>query len=211
LNTNKKLWIALIVVFCLASATGIASASIDDITTPYDGEILTSATIDLSFDYTGSTSCYWSYLYPENNNTIPCGGAKIRLPRVDGVYNITIGDNTGSIQSVAITLEYPSGYVIVFFSFLFIVIIATLTGLLLMSIFKAISLDMDGKDLTLNVSAFFALLAIYLLSLEYLGNPAISSITLTIVEIGGITNLFIPLIAYFVTYFKKRMEFKQDG
>lgn len=200
---KKLLWISLVFVLCFAS---LASASIDAINSPYDGEIVNSPAIDLEIDTTGSTYCYWTYAYPANNYSISCAGEKIRLPKTEGDYNITISDNTGDLKSVVVTLDYPDGFVIVFYSLGFLIICFSLVGLLLMSIFKTIELEMDAKDLTLNISAYIVLLAFYFLCLEYLGNPSINTITYSIVQIGGFTNLFIPIIAFFVTFFKRKSK-----
>lgn len=203
----KKL--LFILALTLLLFLGTASASIDDISYPYNNEILNSATIDLNFSRTGSASCYWNY-NNGHNYTISCGADKIRLPKTDGNYTLTISDNTFSQKSVNVILDQPDGFVIVFFSIAFIIVIISLVTFLIMALLKAIALQMSIGDLAYNWGAFFGLLAIYLLSLEYLGNPTIISFLKGIMEVGGITNFMIPSILFIVVEFKNRVSGREE-
>jgi hypothetical protein len=203
---NKKvLYIpAFALLFLVAVLCGTASATIDQISYPYNNEIINSATIDLNYTSTGSASCYWNY-NNGHNYTISCGKEKVRLPKTDGNYTIVVSDNTFSQKSVNVVLDQPDGFVIVFFSIAFIVIVMGLVALMMLALIKAIGLTMGVEELAYNWGAYFGLLAIYVLEMEYLGNITIHTFLNWMMQIGGITNFFIPAILFMVCWFKSNV------
>ena len=102
--------------------------------------------------------------------------------------------------------EPPTGITIAFFSILFIIIICGLLGLILYTIFHFIQLDFDAKDLIINVASYFGLLAVYMLSKEYLGHAGVNSILLMAIQGGAVIFVIVPLIAFFVSFFKGQTE-----
>lgn len=197
---KQVLLLALIAVSFMLVAT--VSASVDSIDYPYNNQILNSPTIDLAFSTTASTSCYWSY-NNVHNETLPCSGGKIRLPATEGNYNLTVSDDTGDSKTVSVNLAFPNGFVIIFFSFIFIFICFEMLGLLLWTLLHFIEINIDAKDLILNVSSYFGVWAFYILGLEFLGNPFISDFTLFLIEVGAITTVLIPIIGFVISYIKQ--------
>jgi len=197
---KQVLLLALIAVSFMLVAT--VSASVDSIDYPYNNQILNSPTIDLAFSTTGSSSCYWNY-NGVHNETIDCVGGKIRLPATEGNYNLTVSDNTGDSKTVSVNLDYPDGFIIIFFSFIFIFICFEMLGLLLWTLLHFLEINIDARDLILNVSSYFGIWAFYILGLEFLGNPFISDFTLFLIEVGAITTVLIPIIGFVISYIKQ--------
>lgn len=197
---KQVLLLALVVVSLMLVTT--VSASVDSIDYPYNNQILTSPTIDLEISTTGSTSCYWNY-NNVHNESIACSGGKIRLPTVEGNYSIYVSDDTGDSKNISVSLVYPNGFVIIFFNFVFIFICFEMLGLLLWTLLHFIEINIDAKDLILNISSYFGVWAFYILGLEYLGNPFISDFTLFLIEVGAITTVLIPIIGFVVSYVKQ--------
>lgn len=190
-------------VFLIVILSGIISATISSIDYPYDGEILTSPSIDLQISTTGATTCYWNYNGVHNYTLSGCEGDKIRLPNSEGNYNITITDQTGDYKNVEVNLDYPNGFIIIFFSGLFIILCFEMLGLLLWTLLSFIELNIDAKDLILNISSYFALWAFYILGLDYYGNTFVSNFSLFLIEIGAVTMVIIPIIGFVVSFIKQ--------
>jgi len=196
--------LAFALIFLIGLTFGTASATIDGIVYPYNNEIINSATIDLVVNTTGSGQCFYNY-NNGHNYSIGCSGQRIRLPKTDGNYTLVVSDDAFSQKSVNVILSQPDGMVIVFFSIAFIIIIIGMVVMMLLAFLKALALQMSVEDLAFNWGAFIGLLAVYLLALEYLGSTAIQSFLLSIIEVGGITNFFIPSILFVVCWFKNRV------
>jgi hypothetical protein len=92
--------------------------------------------------------------------------------------------------------DKPEGIVIVLFSFFFLVIVGFLVYTLIYSMGHLLRLDFDIMDLAYNLGMYFVLFALYMLSLFYLGNPQIEDFLLLLIQIGAITHVFIPFIAF---------------
>lgn len=200
-NRAIKILLPILLILCFLPDVG---ASIDNITYPYNNEIINSATIDLDFDTTGSTACYWNY-NNGHNYTISCGGEKIRLPKTDGNYTLIVSDNTFSQIGVNVILDQPDGFVIVFFSIAFILVVIGLVALMILAFVKALGLVMGVEELAYNWGAYFGLLAIYLLEMEYLGNATLHTFLRGMMEAGAFTNFMIPAILFIVCWFKNNV------
>ena len=132
----------------------------------------------------------------------------------DGVYciNIICDEGYGSVcrDVTPNGRARPDGVTILLFALLFLSIIVTMTGSLLYIIFKFIELNFTAKDLIVSVSIYFGVFAYFILEKYYLGNSFIGNFTeVTILAIGGLTHILIPLIAFFVSWFKEHTDKQQ--
>lgn len=93
----------------------------------------------------------------------------------------------------------PSGGVIVLFSILLIVVLASAIYVLFYSIGHYATLDLDVKDLGFNLGALFSLFAIIYLAKYYLGNPDILSLLNPILIASSILNGFVPLLFFILS------------
>ena len=92
--------------------------------------------------------------------------------------------------------EPAQGIVIVFFSILFLIILGALIYLIFYTAGHFIQLDFDLKDMTYNLSSYFVLFGIYILSKEYLANAFINDFLVWVIGICAITNVLFPIIAF---------------
>ena len=115
------------------------------------------------------------------------------------------GEVKGTFQ-VNKTGVIPDGIVIVLFSLLFIIVCFELLGLLLWTILHFIELNLDAKDLILNVSSYFALFAVYVLQLRFVGDVFMSDFLLFLLEMGAVTTVLIPIIGFAVSFIKQNMK-----
>lgn len=91
--------------------------------------------------------------------------------------------------------EGPEGITIVVFSILFIIIMASLIYLIVLTIGHLIALDFDPIDLAWNFGAFFAFLSILMLEKFYVGNLDIEHFFNLILWLVGFTHIFLPALA----------------
>lgn len=97
--------------------------------------------------------------------------------------------------------EEPEGVIVVLFVIFFLVILGFFAYLLIVSIGHLLSLDFDLKDLSYNFGLYFVLFGVYMLSKFYLGNPDIEDLLLVFVQVGAITHLLVPLLAFLISFF----------
>lgn len=104
----------------------------------------------------------------------------------------------------------PSSSVIVLFIIMFSIILFYLVFILFYGISKFATFDFNLKDIAYNYGGYFALFGIYMLEPQYLGNADINSFLLLFIKIGAVTNIFLPLIGFAISFIKRRMEFKRE-
>jgi len=123
---------------------------------------------------------------------------------ITGVYHCVANCTDGSHHGYS-TFEYevtvngnesPEGTTIIFFSALFIIICAALTGLFLYTLGKLFEKDFNMWDLIYNISAYFVIIAVYFLSKQYLGNAGVNDIMEFVIIGSGITNCLFPLVVF---------------
>lgn len=98
----------------------------------------------------------------------------------------------------------PEGIVIVFFSIGFLIVIGALAYLFIYNLGHFAQMDYDLGDLIKNVSAYFVLVALYLLEIFYMGNKMINDIMVWIIGITGFTNVGIAFLAFIICLIAKR-------
>jgi len=137
------------------------------------------------------------------NDTALSGDYNGKVYCIDGSYNGT-GFFTYSITTNG--NEKPTAGVIVLFTVIFLIIIGGLISLLMYTVFHMIQWDFDAKDLIYNVSLYLVTFATYILSKEYLGNAFIDDILVWLIGIGAITTVFLPIIAFIMTFIRGGLE-----
>jgi len=156
----------------------------------------------------GSTTLNLSVYYPNSSlaiNTLmdsssPRFSYNFCNTALLGVYDYNYFDDLGNTfnNNLEVTgngKPTPSGIVIVMFSCLFLLIVLFLVYIMIYSMGHLIRLDFDFLDLAYNLGLYFSILALYMLSLFYLGNPQIEDFLLLLIQICAWTNVFIPFIA----------------
>lgn len=140
----------------------------------------------------------YTYCFPNSTGTYSINGVG-DLNHIDSAwaYDLTLTVNGRS---------EPSDNVVLLFVILFLIILGTLLSLILYNILHLIQWDFDGKDLTYNITAYFLLFAIYILSLYYLGNEFINGVLLLIIVTGAFTNVILPIIAFVMSYIKGGLD-----
>lgn len=196
-STFKKLIIALLVFSLFFTPSASAAFTWDH---PANNEILTSPSIYLNVSG-NAQDCLFNYNNVKNQS-ISCNGlTMIRLPAVDGVYNLTVFETFpgSSSQTRQITLHIPSGLTVTTYTILFIGLSFILVFLFLYAFGRLISLDFDLLDLCLNIGIYIALLMFQAMNLQYLGSEFINDWVLWIINYAIYTNVFLPIIAFFLT------------
>ena len=131
-----------------------------------------------------------------------------------GIYSYLLWCNStyfGGFDSVQIEVTetgniLPEGVIIIFFSLLFILLCFEMLGLLLWTILHLLELNLDAKDLILNVSSYFALFAFYILQTRFLEDKFMSDFLVFLLEIGAVTTVLIPIIGFVISYIKQNMK-----
>jgi len=124
-----------------------------------------------------------------------------------GEYNaVTICNDNGVLGSTTFTFqitgtgnENPSDLVMAMFLFFFIAILFYLMLFIFFGMKHFKSLDFDLNDLAYNFGGYFALLGYYVMENSYLGNSTIGSFAVLLLEVGSVTNIFLPLLAYLLS------------
>lgn len=138
-----------------------------------------------------------------------------------GTYFYTVCGNKGGASvegceelSFEVTLngnEKPEGVLIVIFIIIFILIF--IFGIL--SFFNGlkhfVEFDMDLTDTILIMSSFLGMWMFYYFSVEYLGNSFINDILETMISVGIWTHIFLPLIAFLVSFIMINLKAKQKS
>lgn len=96
--------------------------------------------------------------------------------------------------------------IVIFFSILIIAIVVLLLTSLLYLIYNIINWSLDGQDMTIAVSIYFGLFMTYFLAIGYLGNKFIEDLLLLFIEVGAITHVIIPIVGFFMYFFRSNLE-----
>lgn len=102
--------------------------------------------------------------------------------------------------------EEPSGSVLVLFIALFLILCYGLVHVFIYSIGHFVKKDFDIVDLGFNLGLYFAVIGFYIMQNQYLGQPIMESILLTLIIVGAITHVFASFVFFFITMVKAGME-----
>ena len=193
-----KLYSAVyIFLFALIVCAAQASAAFN-ITHPAANDIITSPVLFLNVTGSG-VGCWFNYNQVENVSVSCSGVTQVRLPPVDGVYNLTVFEETpGTLKTISVTLKMPSGLIVVFYNGLFIALLFILIFLLLYTFGKLMTLEYDVLDLSLNIGAYFAMLGFNDLAWQYLGSEYLRDWMLSILDWTIWTNIVLPCLALLI-------------
>lgn len=107
--------------------------------------------------------------------------------------------------------EEASGIVIVLFAIIFMALMLYLIVLLLKGIGHIIEKDFDIIDLAFNWGGYFCLLALYMLERFYLGNLDIEGFLIIFIDVGAITHMMAPFIAFILCVIRNRRIAKENA
>lgn len=187
-------------IFAMVILLPMTSAAFN-ITNPSPNDFITSPTIFVNLSSGTALDCYFNYNNVKNVSVNCNGVTMVKIPSVDGVYNLTFGESyPASVETVQqITLKMPSGLVIVLYSLIFFVIVFSLIFLFLYAFGKLVTIDMDLLDVCLNIGVFFVLLFYQTLQMQYMGSAYIDDWMLFIIDISIWTNVIFPILALLIT------------
>jgi hypothetical protein len=103
----------------------------------------------------------------------------------------------------------PSGAVLTFFIVSFLLILLFLVYLFVYSLGHAIQKNFDIVDLGFCMGIYFALLGLWFVHGQYIGNPLMESILSWLVYVGGVTHVFAPMVFFIISLFRASLEKSQ--
>ena len=163
----------------------------------------TKITLDAMMTKRG-TEFNYTYCFPNKTGEYLVNGVgDLGSVNTSWAYTILLTDNG----------KDPAGSsVIVFFSFMFLIVLGFFLYSLIMNIGHFASLDLDAIDMAKSMGTYFVLLGLYSLGIFYLGNPHIDSMLLILIRVGGFTHIVFPIIGFFLSIMigslrKKKVDF----
>lgn len=120
---------------------------------------------------------------------------------------------TGDVNTFWVTFngkEPASGIVVVIFSAVLVFIVMSVTIVLIRSVAFMIESNFDLLDIAYNWGLYFALLIVYQLQFEYLGNEVFNDWILLFVKILAFPMLVVPIFAFFISFFREKKKKKQE-
>lgn len=106
------------------------------------------------------------------------------------------GTSTFEIEMTGNGKATPEGNIIILFIIFFLIIIGGLVYTIIMSLGHFLNLDFDVVDLSKSLGIYFVIIAMYMMEKTYLGNVDIESWLLLLIEIGSITHVLVPFMAF---------------
>jgi len=101
--------------------------------------------------------------------------------------------------------------IIIFFSILFLILIAGLLTLLIYDITRFSTLDFDVRDVIFNLSAYFVLFGTYMLEQEYLANANIERFLDMLVNAGAYVFVYLAIIMFAVCFIINLMNIRKEN
>lgn len=125
--------------------------------------------------------------------------------------DLIIGGWVSSYFDITVTGKAPPGdNMIIFIFIIFIAILGSLIYLIFDIFAKLITFDIEIKDVIFNLVAYLALITFNFFNISYIGNTLIDSTTNLFIQIGAFTNILIPIVAFIITYFHDKTQWRQD-
>ena len=165
----------------------------------------TTMITDASMDNLGGGYFVYNLSYVEDVSfqTTPTGDYDTTVFCIDGADK---GISTFKYTITTNGKAPPTAVTIVMFSIAFIIIVCGLMGLLVKNVFSIIETKMDGWSLIYNLSAYFGLWVVYILSIEYLGNAFINDFLLWIIRGGSVAFVIMPFAGFMMWFIKENWE-----
>jgi hypothetical protein len=105
----------------------------------------------------------------------------------------------------------PTSGTIVFFCLLYLFIVAFMVYAMTASLAHFIHLDMNLLDLVIVWSSYFVLLAVFIISQQYLNNLIIQNFFEWLVKVTAFTNVVVPGFCFVICMIKRNLESKQEN
>jgi hypothetical protein len=119
---------------------------------------------------------------------------------IDGNLEVTLNGN-----------DKPDSLLIIFFSIIFLMLLAGATTSLLNNIGHWVDLEVDLYDVALSFSIYFIVFAFYYLVKTFLGDTMIQDITLMMVYVGGISHILVPIYSLAASMIWNPLKVKERG
>jgi len=155
-----------------------------------------------------SAGCYFNYddVY---NQSISCDGTSIvNMPNADETYRIKVGDNAGNYITQQVTIQKPSGIMVMFVYTITMIILCLMIFGTVALLIKLATYDMKVLDLCISLCLYVVYLIIYQLNLEYIGVPFIMNyLNLFLTTSLWIFVVFAPInyvVCVIIRSFKKK-------
>jgi len=126
--------------------------------------------------------------------TIQCNTTN-EIGSASGVFEVTTNGN-----------EPPEGTEVIFFALLIIAICILMLASLLGIVYNMINWSLDGKDLTINISAYLGLFITYIFAETYLVNAFVDDLLETLISIGALTHVIVPIIGFVMFLFRSNLD-----
>ena len=163
-----------------------------------------SATYNITINYPNGTyfinnqeaTLIGSGAFNYTTNFTEIGTYKVQMFCWDGAYSFS---NEGFYIITSNGKPEPAGIVIVLFSVAFLIVMGFMLYQFILCFGHFASLDLDVVDLAKTIGLYFSLLALYYLSIFYLGNQLIERFLFLGIQIGAFTHVLIPLVGFLVS------------
>lgn len=177
------------------SYNNISFVSQPNLTTIVTEKVMTQSGVTFSYVLSGN--------YTANNygQYIVCGYGDPSGTKTTWCYDFYV-NGTGR--------QDPSGAVLTFFIIAFLLVLVFLVWTFVYSLGHAMKKDFDIVDLAFDFGIYFALVGLYLLQQQYVGNPVMDNILYVLFYVGGFTHIFLSSIFFFISMFKASMERSQQ-
>jgi len=142
-----------------------------------------------------------------------CNTSKLGTYVVEGIGDVEATE-TVFAYDFRVTLngkEPAEGITVVVYTLIFILFIAFGITYFIISLGHTIQLEMDLIDLTVMISTYLAMWVFYYFSFEYLGNQFINEIMGLSISVGAITHVFLPFVAFMISFIMTNLRFKQKA
>ena len=107
--------------------------------------------------------------------------------------------------------DVPDGYVIIFFSALFIIMVGITIFMAIYTFGHLMNMDFDILDLAKNWGIFFAFMGFYILEKEYMQNVEMENLMNILLYTAGFLLIVVSLIAFLISIFVKNMTPEGGG
>jgi hypothetical protein len=210
-------WICLVV-----SMIGFTSAEVSSLGTIKQSECIEIPQVCASCTYVNLSVQYPNKSIAISNQAMIPNGAGLwtynfcntsQLGRYDvsGQGDLSGTDTGFSVLWFEVTMSgnaSPDGFVVVLFIVAFLAVLFYMSFLVINNIGHFAQLDYDLNDLMKNVGAYFVLIGLYFLQLNYMGNPLMDSVLTFLMWIGGFTNVGLSFLAFTFSHLNQVMKQK---
>jgi hypothetical protein len=177
-----------------------------------------------------ATDCYLTINKPDSTNLIEgsqmtCGtnyfnytlnSSQTSDLREYNVISRCVGGTSNGYSTFNYLISYngkepPSDFVKVLFILGFIALLTIMLITLMFMLGHFAKFDVDLLDVAYMFAVYFAVFATKYFNIAYMGSELIDSFADLFITTGAMTHIFLPLVAFVVSYFKRRLELKKEN